>query len=138
VEVPTTPTLLVRGDALRLEQALRNVLQNAIKYSPAGGEVRVEAQRGGAWAALTVTDQGIGIPPEALPQLFDPYYRAPSVRSEHISGLGIGLFVTREIVALHGGEIAVSSAEGLGTTVSIRLPLLTADAENAKTEVLGT
>ncbi|MFI5276168.1 MAG: ATP-binding protein [Ktedonobacterales bacterium] len=138
VEVPTTRTLLVRGDALRLEQALRNVLQNAIKYSPAGGEVRVEAQRGGAWAALTVTDQGIGIPPEALPQLFDPYYRAPSVRSEHISGLGIGLYVTREIVALHGGEIAVSSAEGLGTTVSIRLPLLTADAENAKTEVLGT
>ncbi|HEX6817401.1 MAG TPA: ATP-binding protein [Ktedonobacterales bacterium] len=133
LEVPTTPTLLVRGDALRLEQALRNVLQNAIKYSPAGGVVRVEVQRVDAWAALTVTDQGIGIPPEALPQLFDPYYRAPSVRSEHISGLGIGLFVTREIVALHGGEIAVTSAEGLGTTVSLRLPLPTADAETPAT-----
>jgi signal transduction histidine kinase len=130
LDVPATHELLVRGDALRLEQALHNVLQNAIKYSPEGGVVRVELQRVGAWASLTLTDQGIGIPEVALPQIFDQFYRAPTVRSEHISGLGIGLFVTHEIVTLHGGEIAVSSTEGLGTTVTVRLPLLTAEAED--------
>lgn len=122
--------LLVRGDALRLEQVVQNLLQNAIKYSPEGGPIQVELQRVGEWASLTVADRGIGIPQDVLPQIFDRFYRAPAVRSEHISGLGIGLYVTREIVELHQGEITVSSTEGVGSIFTVRLPLLTPAAES--------
>lgn len=125
--VAAARTLLVRGDKLRLEQVVLNLLQNAIKYSPQGGPITIELQRAGEWASLSVTDRGMGIPREALPRIFDRFYRAPPVRSEHISGLGIGLYVTREIVALHQGEIQVSSTEGMGSTFIVRLPLLVSE-----------
>lgn len=115
--------ILVDGDELRLDQVLQNLLQNAIKYSPDGGTVEITVRREGAQAVVTITDQGIGIPPEAVPQLFSRFYRAENVGSRQISGMGLGLYVVREIISLHGGTIEVTSQEGAGSTFTLRLPL---------------
>jgi signal transduction histidine kinase len=117
--------LLINGDELRLEQVLHNVIQNAVKYSPAGGVVTVRVEPQDDRACVTVTDQGIGIPKMALPHLFQRFYRAENVDTRHISGLGVGLYVVKEIVKLHGGEIAVTSTEGVGSSFTISLPQLT-------------
>jgi PAS domain S-box-containing protein len=121
--------LLVSGDALRLEQVVQNLLQNAIKYSPAGGIVTVRVEQREQMACVAVTDQGIGIPQEALPRLFQRFYRAEPATSGTISGLGIGLYVVKEIVTLHGGTVTVDSAEGKGSAFTICLPLARATAE---------
>jgi PAS domain S-box-containing protein len=119
--------LMVDGDELRLEQVLQNLLQNAIKYSPTGGPIAVRVERREQMACMSVTDRGIGIPEAELPNLFQRFYRAGNVDEQHISGLGVGLYVVKEIAALHGGTVTVSSSEGLGSTFTICLPLL-ADA----------
>ena len=124
-------TILVRGDAVRLSQVLFNLLQNAIKYSPDGGTIRVDMTRTPREVAVSVTDHGMGIPPDAVPHLFERFYRAPPVRSEHISGMGVGLYVVGEIVALHGGEVTVSSTEGVGSTFTVRLPINAAEESAA-------
>jgi len=115
--------LIVDGDALHLEQALQNLIQNAIKYSPAQRPVIVRVARRDEMVGIDVIDQGIGIPPAALSQLFERFYRAPNVETQPISGLGIGLYVVKEIVSRHGGTIAVASQEGQGSTFTITLPL---------------
>ncbi|MFL5803514.1 MAG: PAS domain S-box protein [Roseiflexaceae bacterium] len=120
---PNQP-LVVEGDELRLEQVLQNLIGNAIKYSPQGGPVVVRVARRGAMACVDVIDQGIGIPVIALPQLFRRFYRASNVDAQHISGMGVGLYVVKEIIALHGGEVTVASQEGQGSTFSCYLPLL--------------
>ncbi len=123
LQVPATP-LLIEGDPLRLEQVLQNLIQNAVKYEPEGGTVTVQvAQRDGA-ACVSVTDEGIGIPEHALPRLFSRFYRAPNVDPQQISGMGLGLYVVKEIVALHRGTVGVTSTEGQGSTFTICLPLL--------------
>lgn len=119
----------IEGDELRLEQALQNLLQNAIKYSPDGGAIRVSVRGEGAWARITVADEGIGIPAAAQPHLFQRFYRAGNVEAQSISGIGIGLFVVKEIVGLHGGTIAFESTEGQGSSFTISLPRPLADAE---------
>ncbi len=120
---PDEPAL-INGDELRLEQAIQNLIQNAIKYSPRGGEIEVRVERNGAHASVAIADPGIGIPAEALPQLFHRFYRAPNIDSQHISGLGVGLYVVKEIVELHGGTIEVRSEEGTGSTFTLTMPLL--------------
>ena len=122
LHTPAVPAL-VAGDGGRLEQVLQNLLENAIKYSPAGGPIVVQLARGATEIQLTVTDTGIGIPAEALPNLFRRFYRAGNAQAQHIRGSGIGLYVVSEIVNLHGGRVEVQSVEGQGTTVTIRLPL---------------
>jgi len=72
---------------------------------------------------LSVTDHGIGISEDALPHVFEQFYRALEVRSEHIGGMGIGLYLVHEIVTLHGGEVSITSEHSVGTTVTVRLPL---------------
>lgn len=116
--------LIVSGDKVRLEEVLQNLVNNAIKYSPHGGLVTVCLQRKGTQAILTVSDHGIGIPRETLPHLFTPFYRAAQSHVQGISGSGLGLFVAKEIVTLHGGTIAVESTEGEGSTFTISLPLM--------------
>lgn len=123
----TDQPLMLLGDELRLEQVLQNLIQNAIKYSPTGGTVTVQLDRDGNNASVRVSDQGIGIPAAAQPQLFRRFYRAPNADAQHISGMGIGLYVVKEIVELHGGTVDVASQEGQGSTFTIRLPLLTID-----------
>jgi PAS domain S-box-containing protein len=116
--------LMVSGDADRLEQVIGNLVSNALKYSPEGGLVRVGLERRGGEAWLTVSDQGIGIPEEALPRLFEPFYRAPNAEAHHIIGIGIGLAIVREIVLQHGGSIEATSELDRGSTFTVRLPLL--------------
>ena len=120
------PIMLI-GDELRIEQVAQNLIQNAIKYSPGGGTVAIQVGRAGATAFLRVSDHGIGIPASALPQLFRRFYRAPNADSQHISGMGIGLYVVKEIIELHGGSIEVASQEQHGSTFTIYLPLLEID-----------
>jgi PAS domain S-box-containing protein len=115
--------LIVAGDAGRLAQVVQNLLQNAVKYSPAGGVVTVRVFRQNDRANLSVSDQGIGIPEAAQADLFQQFYRATNVEAQQIQGMGIGLYVVKEIVALHDGEITVQSREGEGSTFTISLPL---------------
>jgi PAS domain S-box-containing protein len=114
--------LPVRADALRLEQVLQNLLQNAVKYSPDGGTITVTLERRGDRAVVAVADQGIGIAAAAQGGLFQRFYRAVGEHS-HISGMGVGLYVVKEIVDRHGGEVWVESAEGAGSTFFVALPL---------------
>ncbi len=115
--------LIVEGDELRLEQVLQNLLQNAVKYSPQGGAVQLQVEQQGQRACVVVSDQGIGIPADAVSQLFHRFYRADNVQVQHISGMGVGLYVVKEIVDLHGGKIDVASTEGVGSTFTVCLPL---------------
>lgn len=111
------------GDEVRLRQVILNLLQNAIKYSPKGGPVEIVVEQFNATACVRVSDQGIGIPAEALPQIFQSFYRAPNAEAYQIRGMGVGLYVVKEIITLHGGTIDVVSREGEGSTFTIKLPL---------------
>lgn len=117
------PPLVVLGDWARLEQVLRNLVQNAIKYSPDNSPIALAITREGALACLAVSDQGIGIPPEAQARLFERYYRAENAERDKVSGTGIGLYVVKEIVQAHDGTVEVCSSEGQGSTFRVRLPL---------------
>jgi PAS domain S-box-containing protein len=114
--------VLVEGDRPRLEQVLVNLLSNAIKYSPRGGSIVVRVDKG-PQACLSVTDPGIGIPTEEQARLFQRFFRAGNATTRNYSGLGIGLFISHEIVRRHGGRFQVKSAIGEGSTFSVYLPL---------------
>ncbi len=122
VSVPRQPCW-IDGDSVRLEQVLVNLLQNAIKYSPNGGDVMLRVTCETHNAVIAVTDQGIGIPATAIDHIFERFYRGDHRDAGAIVGMGIGLSVVHEIVTLHGGSVAVESAEGTGSTFRIRLPL---------------
>jgi PAS domain S-box-containing protein len=115
--------LIIAGDAGRLEQVVQNLLQNALKYSPQGGVVTVRVYHQNDRAYLAISDQGIGIPQAAQANLFQQFYRATNVEAQQIQGMGIGLYVVKEIVTLHDGEITVKSREGEGSTFTVSLPL---------------
>lgn len=119
--------LVVDGDELRLEQVLHNLINNAIKYSPGGGTVSVCAEHRDSQVVVAVRDEGIGIPASALPFIFEHFYRADNADRRNIDGMGIGLYVVQEVVALHGGRVEVRSAEGAGSTFTICLPASTAN-----------
>lgn len=121
VEAPERP-VLIRGDVLRLEQVISNLVSNALKYSPGGGPVRVRVEAAEGEALLSVQDRGIGIPPGDLPEIFVPFRRHTAAR-EVAPGAGLGLSVVRRIVAAHGGRIEVDSAPHAGSTFLVRLPL---------------
>lgn len=125
----TVETLVGHWDAARLERVVGNLLGNAVKYSPEGGQITVRVspshEAGSDWAELSVVDQGVGIPEADLPNVFERFYRARNVAGK-VSGTGIGLAGVRQIVEEHGGSVAVTSTEGQGTTAIIRLPLAAA------------
>lgn len=112
-------------DAIRMTQALRNLVGNAMKYSPQGGEVeigmRLERQVP-PQALLWIKDHGLGITPEDLPHIFERFYRSQKL-DRAISGLGVGLYLVKQVVTRHGGSIWVESAEGCGSIFYVRLPL---------------
>lgn len=116
--------LTVFADELRLEQVLQNLLQNAIKYSPDGGIITLAVEYNTDRVLIKVTDHGMGIPKEALSQIFNRFYRVETSNSVQINGLGLGLYVVREIINLHNGTVAVVSTEGKGSTFIITLPLM--------------
>ena len=112
-----------QADPQRLHQALTNFLDNAIKFSPTGGEVHVGAWRGVDEVGVTVTDNGPGIPADARPHIFDRFYRADRARGRDGGGSGLGLAICREIASAHGGRVWVDSEEGKGSAFSLALPL---------------
>jgi signal transduction histidine kinase len=119
---PAEP-LLVSGDPMRLSQVFQNLLQNAVKYSPSGGTISVSGIVQDGSARIAIADQGIGIPADVLPNLFQQFYRAANAEQHLIGGLGLGLYVVRELLLLHGGTITVESVEGKGSIFTVELPL---------------
>ncbi|HLV68644.1 MAG TPA: HAMP domain-containing sensor histidine kinase [Polyangiaceae bacterium] len=120
VKVPDEP-VIVRADALRLEQVVSNLLSNAIKYSPKGGLVSVSVCAAGAEAVVSISDQGVGIAPEEVPRVFEPFRRG-SGTAESTPGAGLGLSIARRIIDAHGGHIDVESTVDVGSTFRVRLP----------------
>lgn len=121
---PTLLPMVVRGDPDELQTALLNILGNAVKYSPNGVNVRVTLEvMHDAWVRISVTDQGIGIPPAHLKRIFRRFYRVPARSVLRTKGTGLGLYLVRTIARQHGGDAAAeSSGEGHGATVSLELP----------------
>ena len=118
----TPDELMVMGDREQLRQVLVILLDNAVRYTPAGGRIHVQARADGKEAVLTVHDTGIGIPEEALPRVFERFYRADDARNRQSGGVGLGLAIARELVTRHSGRISVTSTEGAGSTFTVRLP----------------
>ncbi|ARA99210.1 sensor histidine kinase [Geobacillus thermodenitrificans] len=117
--------LIVDGDADRLEQVVRNLLDNAIRYTPEGGAVTVRLSRfSDTEGELVIRDTGKGIPKDQLPLLGQRFFRVDRARTRKEGGTGLGLAIVKQIVALHGGAIQFDSDLGQGTTVSVRLPLV--------------
>ena len=122
VELPETPVPVV-ADGERLTQVLTNLLDNAFKYSPDGGEVALLLDPGAHDVSVRVSDQGIGVPADALETIFQPYARATNAAESPMAGMGLGLFVCRTIVERHGGRMwAESQGQATGTTVAFVLP----------------
>ena len=125
VELPTG-ALPVEVDVTRLVQVVSNLLNNAAKYTPPGGRIAVTAWREGDDAMLTVRDSGVGIPPEAMPSLFDMFTQVGGNMARAQGGLGIGLSLVQRLVQLHDGTVsAVSAGRDQGSTFTVRLPLRT-------------
>ncbi|WP_426756710.1 PAS domain-containing sensor histidine kinase [Myxococcus sp. Y35] len=122
-EAPEHP-VQVNVDPFRMEQVFSNLVENAFKYSPNGGTVRVSLRQHGGLALLSVSDEGIGIPPDQQKLLFDRYFRARNVSARSFGGLGLGLYISRDIVERHGGRIWVESEPGHGSTFHVALPLM--------------
>ena len=123
LECSAKEALETSGDAVKLQQVIYNVIDNAIKYTPRGGSVQASLIRSGRRAIIRVTDTGIGIPQADLPHVFDRFYRVDKARSRATGGTGLGLSIVKQIVALHGGTITAESEEGKGSTFTIDLPL---------------
>jgi two-component system, OmpR family, phosphate regulon sensor histidine kinase PhoR len=114
----------VRADRVRLEEALYNLLDNAVKYSREHGEIRLMARRRDKQIVLSVSDNGIGIDKEDLPRIFERFYRADKARTaENIGGTGLGLAIVKHVAQLHGGHVEAESELGKGTTIRVVLPL---------------
>ncbi len=116
---------IIRGDARRLEQVLDNLISNAIKYSPHGGEIVVRGEVRPAEVVIAVQDEGVGIPLEEQDNIFQRFYRVEGPETRAVAGTGLGLYLTRAIVQAHGGRIWVKSAPGKGSTFYVALPLQT-------------
>lgn len=112
----------VLGAASELESALRNLLTNAVRYTPAGGQISVDWRVRDGDGLLSVRDSGIGIPPEHLPRLTERFYRVDHGRSRETGGTGLGLAIVKHIVQRHGGKLAIDSRPGQGSTFTLRIP----------------
>ncbi len=106
-----------------LEQAVINLIDNAVKYSPEGSRIRIEARQDRTQVSIAVTDEGCGIPPEHLPRIFERFYVVDKSRSRKLGGTGLGLAIVKHIAQAHGGRVAVTSAPGKGSTFTIYLPV---------------
>jgi PAS domain S-box-containing protein len=113
---------VVRADPDRIRQVLLNLLSNAAKFSPHGGTVTVSARQQGAYIEVRVADQGVGIPPDALPKLFSKFFRVSNHETRHITGTGLGLALVKQIIADHAGRVGVESSLGQGSTFFFTLP----------------
>ena len=126
------PNIVIDGDSVRLHQALLNIVDNAIKYTPEGGDILMRLVKEGDRAILRVSDTGVGIAPEHLPHIFDRFYRADQARSQDIQGNGLGLSIVKWIVEAHEGTIRAESTQDKGTMITIVLPILDSPIERTK------
>lgn len=118
-------------DRIRISQLLENLVDNAVKYSPYGGDILVRVWREGSCVRVSVKDQGIGVPTQDLPALFERFHRGSNVDARRFAGLGLGLYFCRQIAEQHGGRIWAESAAGRGSTFHVALPLVPAPAASA-------
>ncbi|HWD18051.1 MAG TPA: HAMP domain-containing sensor histidine kinase [Verrucomicrobiae bacterium] len=123
VECDAAPGVNVEGDQARIKQVVVNLLDNAIKYTPAGGSIRLRVHALGQKAVMEVIDTGIGIPATALPHVFERFFRVDEARSRQVDGAGLGLAIVKSICAAHGGLVEVDSAEQRGSRFRVELPL---------------
>jgi len=131
----------MHGDAARLTQLVSNLLNNAAKYTDPGGSVVLTVDRHGSDVVLTVVDNGVGIPPDMLRRVFDPFIQVGAARDHAIGGLGLGLTLVKRLVEMHGGSVeAHSDGQGKGSSFVVRLPALPAasgDGPAARTMVVA-
>jgi cell cycle sensor histidine kinase DivJ len=113
---------VLRADSRALRQVMINLLSNAIKFSPTGGQVQIEARVTSAALEIAVRDEGIGISPEELAHVAEPFWQAQGV-ANRFGGTGLGLSISKRLVELHGGQLTIESKLGAGTTVRVALPL---------------
>jgi two-component system phosphate regulon sensor histidine kinase PhoR len=111
------------ADQDRVEQALVNLVDNAIKYTKAGGTVELSLERDGGDAVVAVSDTGVGMNPEDAERIFEPFVRLDAARTAEAAGAGLGLSIVHSIVAAHAGRLSVQTAPGVGSTFAVRLPL---------------
>jgi len=123
---------VIRGDPLRLRQVIDNLLTNAIKYSPEGGQIDVTAFQRGTEVVVAVRDQGIGLPPDKLGRLFEKFYRVDNALAHRVRGSGLGLAIVKHIIDAHGGRVWVESELGRGSTFTFSLPLTAAPQSQAR------
>ncbi|HUP64472.1 MAG TPA: ATP-binding protein [Thermoanaerobaculia bacterium] len=127
--VPNEP-ISVEGDRDRLEQVLGNLVENALKYSPDGTDVEVEVELQDSKVTTSITDCGIGIPADEIGQVFERFHRGRQVSSTNYGGLGLGLYISKQIVERHHGSIWVDSREGHGTTFFFSIPTIAAESKS--------
>jgi two-component system, OmpR family, sensor kinase len=134
VKLSVVDQVCVRGDADRLGQLVLNLVDNSLKYTPNGGKVVISLENNNNWARITVSDTGIGIPPEHLPHIFERFYRVDKARNRVQGGSGLGLSIARWIAQAHGGNISVNSKPGKGTTFTVSLPIYNKSGQLAEGE----
>lgn len=125
---------LLRADETRLQEILYNLLDNAVKYSPESGEIRLQARQDGDEIVLSVSDTGAGIGKNDLPRIFERFYRADKARSRELGGTGLGLSIVKHIAQLHGGRVEAESEPGCGTTIRVVLPVTASPVPTAVTQ----
>jgi heavy metal sensor kinase len=118
-----SPPITLHGDQELITRLILNLLDNAVKYTPAGGDISLALARQNGNAEIVVRDTGIGIPESAQPRVFDRFYRVDKARARAMGGAGLGLSIAQWIVEVHGGEISVASVPGEGSTFTVVLPL---------------
>ncbi|MBR4082213.1 MAG: HAMP domain-containing protein [Clostridia bacterium] len=111
------------ADASKLRQVLDNLIENAVKYTPDGGDIALSMSRQGRFVVWTVKDNGVGIPAADQAHIFDRFYRVDKARSRETGGTGLGLSIVRQLVTLHGGDISVQSTPGKGSTFTVKIPM---------------
>jgi len=114
------------ADPILLRRALSNLLSNALRHTPRGGQIALAVQASDVALEISVADSGCGIAPEHLPKLFDRFYRADAARVHSAEGSGLGLAIVKSIMVLHGGSALIASTPGKGTTVTLRFPAVNA------------
>jgi signal transduction histidine kinase len=122
LEVDVTPKIWVRGDEHQLSVMIRNLLENAIRYTPEGGRVSLAVSRDNSRVVVVVADDGMGIPLDAQSRVFERFYRVDRARSRARGGTGLGLAIVKHVVELHGGSVALDSELGRGSTFTVTLP----------------
>ena len=120
-KLPNTE-IFVEIDEDKMTQVLYNIISNALKYSPEGGQITFKLRELNEKIEVSISDQGVGIPKENVKKIFERFYRVDKARSRKLGGTGLGLAIAKEMVEMHGGSIWASSKEGKGTTIYFTLP----------------